>query len=243
MKTKIREFLGKYLGLTIIISALLGAIFSWAVTWILPSRDVTASNIPQKELTCTLDYSYPLIIRKSSDANLQLLYGGKTVNSPYASGITITNTGAYAVSNEDFKDAFSIAFSGSNQLVYAQVVKSSNGTIKEEVLSNATIEGTVLSIADFYLNTDESFGIYLIADGRPDNIIYHSRISGISRLSLRNTPKEKYDNHTKIGIIGLAIVAIVFVVFIVWEIIWSRKWKKREQELIQKYIRERQKDE
>lgn len=243
MKTKIRNFLNKYLGLTIIVSALLGAIFSWAVTWILPSRDVNASNIPQKELTCTLDYSYPMIIRKSSDSNLQLLYGGKPVNFPYAYGITITNTGAYAVSNEDFKDAFSIDFSGSSQLVYAQVVKSSNGTIREEVLSNAKIEGAILSISNFYLNTDESFGVYLIADGRPDNIIYHSRISGISRLTLRNTPKEKHDNHTKTGILGLVIVAIVFAVFIVWEIIWSRKWKKREQELIQKYIEEQQKNE
>lgn len=243
MKTKIRNFLKKYLGLTIIVSALLGAIFSWAVTWILPSRDVNASNIPQKELTCTLDYSYPMIIRKSSDSNLQLLYGGKPVNFPYAYGITITNTGAYAVSNEDFKDAFSIDFSGSSQLVYAQVVKSSNGTITEEVLSNAKIEGAILSISNFYLNTDESFGVYLIADGRPDNIIYHSRISGISRLILRNTPKEKHDNHTKIGILGLVIVAIVFAVFIVWEIIRSRKWKKREQELIQKYIEEQQKNE
>lgn len=243
MKTKIRNFLKKYLGLTIIVSALLGAIFSWAVTWILPSRDVNASNIPQKELTCTLDYSYPMIIRKSSDSNLQLLYGGKPVNFPYAYGITITNTGAYAVSNEDFKDAFSIDFFGSSQLVYAQVVKSSNGTITEEVLSNAKIEGTILSISNFYLNTDESFGVYLIADGRPDNIIYHSRISGISRLILRNTPKEKHDNHTKIGILGLVIVAIVFAVFIVCEIIWSRKWKKREQELIQKYMEEQQKNE
>lgn len=231
------------MGLTIIISALLGAIFSWAVTWILPSRDVTVSNIPQKELTCTLEYSYPMIARKSADANLQLLYGGKPVNAPYAYGIMITNTGSYAVSNEDFKESFSIDFPGSNQLVYAQVVKSSNGTIAEEVLSNTKIEGTMLSISDFYLNMDESFGIYLIVDSKPDTVMYHSRISGISRLTLRNTPKEKHDNHTKIGILGIAIVSVIFVVFIVWEIVWSRKWRKREREFIQKYMEGQQKDE
>lgn len=245
MKERICGFLQKRWKAIIIavVSAFLGALASWAVTWILPSRDVTVSNIPQKELTCSLDYSYPMIARRSSDSRLQLQYDGKLVNAPYAYGITITNTGAYAVSNEDFKDAFSIDFSGSSQLVYAQVVKSSNGTITEEVLSNAKIEGTILSISNFYLNTDESFGVYLIADGKPDNIIYHSRISGISRLTLRNTPKENHDNHVKIGIILLAIVAIVFVIFLVWEIIWSRKWKKREQELIQGYIRERQNNE
>lgn len=100
-----------------------------------------------------------MIIRRSSDNRLQLLYDGEPVSSPYVYGITVTNTGAYAVTNEDFKDTFSIDFSGSKQLVYAQVIKSSNGTITEEVLSNAKIEGTILSISNFYLNTDESFVI------------------------------------------------------------------------------------
>ena len=110
MRAKIHDFLKKYLGLTIIISAIVGAIFSWAVTWILPSRDVTASNIPQKELTCTLAYSYPMIARKSSDNKLQLLYDGEPVNAPYVYGITIANTGAYAVTNDDFKDPFLLIF-------------------------------------------------------------------------------------------------------------------------------------
>ena len=127
MRTKICDFLKKYLGLTIIMSGIVGAIFSWAVTWILPSPNVTAGNIPQKELTCTLGYFYPMITRKSSDNRLQLLYDEKPVNAPYVYGITVANTGAYPVTNEDFKDALTIDFEGSSQLVYAQVVKSSNG--------------------------------------------------------------------------------------------------------------------
>ncbi len=132
-----------------------------------------------------------MIARRSSDNHLQLLYDDIIVNMPYAYGITVTNTGEYAITNEDFKDSFFIDFLGSKQLVYAQVVKLSNGTITEEVLSNAKIDGTMLTIKDFYLNREESFGIYLIIDGRPDTISYHSRISGISELTLRNTPKEK----------------------------------------------------
>ncbi len=227
MRTKIIDFLKKYLGLTIIVSAIVGAFFSWAVTWILPSRDVTASNIPQKELTCTLDYFYPMITRRSPDNRLQLLYGGEPVNAPYAYGITITNTGAYAVTNEDFKDTFSIDFSGSSQLVYAQVVKSSNGTITEEVLSNTKIEGSILSISDFYLNTDESFGIYLIADGKPDVINYHSRISGISGLILRNAPKEKRDGYLHRMVMVACAGFIVIAIFLVYTYIWTKKTEKK----------------
>lgn len=38
-----------------------------------------------------------MIIRRSSDNRLQLLYDGEPVSSPYVYGITVTNTGAYAV--------------------------------------------------------------------------------------------------------------------------------------------------
>ena len=243
MKIKIKEFLQKHPILSSIFSLLAGALISWAVCWVLPSQDVTANNIPQKELTCTLDYSYPMIARRFSDNRLQLLYDGIIVNAPYVYGITISNTGAYAVTNEDFKDPFAINFSGSKQLVYAQVVKASNGAITEEVLSNAKIGETMLTITDFYLNKEESFEIYLIVDGKPDTINYYSRISGISELTLRNTPKEKHNDRVKIGILALVIVVVFFAIVIVYMIVWSIRWKKREKEFLQKYIETQQDNE
>ena len=66
MKIKIRELLKKYLGVTMIASSIVGALISWGISWVLPSPDVNINNIPQKELTCTLDYSYPMLITKSS---------------------------------------------------------------------------------------------------------------------------------------------------------------------------------
>lgn len=232
MKTKICDFLRKYLGLTIIMSAIVGAIFSWAVNWILPSPDVTASNIPQKELTCTLDYVYPMITRKSSDNRLQLLYGGEPVSAPYVYGITVANTGAYAVTNEDFKDDFAINFHGSSQLVYVQVVKSSNGAITEEVLSNARVDGITLSITDFYLNSDESFEIYLIVDGKPDTINYHSRISGISQLILRNAPKERRDNYLHRMMLLVCVGILAIAIFSVCTYIQSKKLEKKYAKML-----------
>lgn len=215
MKTKIKEYIKSTFTLTSIITLIVGAIIGWAVTWILPSRDVTVSNIPQKELTCTLDYYYPMITRRSSDNRLQLLYDNMPINAPYAYGITVSNTGAHVVTNEDFKDTFSINFSGSSQLVYAQIIRSSNGAITEEVLSNSKIDGTTLSITDFYLNIGESFEIYLIVDGKPDVINYHSRISDISTLTLRNTPKENRDKNLQFMLllagIGILVPTIVSV--------------------------------
>lgn len=164
MKIRICELLKKYLGLTVIISAVVGGIISWGLSWVLPSQDVTAANIPKKELTCTLNYSYPLLSKSASDSKLQILYDGNTVNLPFVCSITIENTGGYAITNEDFKDNFSMEFVGSKQIVNAQIVESTNKQIFDELLSNAQFDGIKLTITGFYLNIGESFTIYVITD-------------------------------------------------------------------------------
>ena len=91
-----------------IASSIVGALISWGISWVLPSPDVNINNIPQKELTCTLDYSYPMLITKSSDSRLQILYDGKSVKSPFVFGITISNTGKYAVCTDCGKRLFKV---------------------------------------------------------------------------------------------------------------------------------------
>lgn len=243
MKIKIKECIKKYFTVPSIILMVISALISWAVCWMLPSRDVTVNNIPQKELTCTLDYGYPMITKRSSDNRLQLLYADKPIDAPYAYGFTVTNTGAYAVTNEDFKDTFAIDFSGSNQLVYAQIVKSSNGTITEEVMSNTKIDGTTLSITDFYLNADESFGIYLIVDGKPDTINPHSRISGISKLTLRNTPKENRDKNLHRMVLFAGAAILVPAILIICMYIQHKVEKKKHAEMLQELLQNLQKQE
>lgn len=181
-----------------------------------------------------------MITRKLADNRLQLLYDGKPVKGPYVYGITVANTGAYAVTNEDFKDEFSIDFSGCNQVISVQIVKSSNGAVLDEVLSNSKLDGSRLIVSDFYLNTEESFEIYLIVDGRPDSITYHSRISGISKLTLRNTPKEKRDTSLHYMIL-IASIGILIVITCATYVFWQNKkimqeYAKLSQEKLEKSV-------
>ena len=111
------------------------------------------------------------------------------------------------------------------------------------MLSNSKIEGTLLSISDFYLNTDESFEIYLIVDGKPSTINYHSRISGVSELMLRSTPMERHDDAIKTGIFLFSIAILFSAGATIWASISVRKLRKQEREFIQKYIDEQQEDE
>ena len=232
MKIRICELLKKYLGLTVIISAVVGGIISWGLSWVLPSQDVTAANIPKKELTCTLDYSYPLLSKSASDSKLQILYGGNTVNLPFVCSITIENTGEYAITNEDFKDNFSMEFVGSKQIVNAQIVESTNKQIFDELLSNAQFDGIKLTITDFYLNIGESFTIYVITDGKPDTIHYSSRISGISELVYRNTQKEKHDNTLYLMSSILCIIILVSIVFMVYMFWQNRKLNQKYSQIL-----------
>ena len=82
MKQKIKSLVKEYLGPKVIIAAIVGALFSWGILWILPSNKVDVGNLPQKELTCTLDISYQMMIRKSSDNRFQIMFDGKEVKIP-----------------------------------------------------------------------------------------------------------------------------------------------------------------
>lgn len=83
------------------------------------------------------------------------------------------------------------------------------------------------------MNRDESFGIYLIIDGKPDNIIYHSRISGISELILRNTPKERRDDHLyRMLLIGWGGI-LVIVILLICTFVQSKRMNKKFEKMLQ----------
>lgn len=234
MKNRISSFFCKIISttknhwfLSIIISGLIGAILSWIVGWILPTRSVYASNIPQKELTCTIDFSYRMITRRVADSKLQVFYDGQEVKSPYIYSITIKNTGDYSISNEDFKESFSVFFSGCDHIVQARVSKCSNESIIEEITAKSSINENKLIINDFYLNTGEYFTVYIISEGVADTIIYNSRISDLSSLTLRNTPKETRDKKLRPFILLFAAAIIANLVFIIFTINSSKKATKR----------------
>ena len=213
--------------LSMILGGIIGALLSWIIGWILPSKAVEADNLPHKELTCTLNYFYQMITKRVNDNGLQVFYNGAEVESPFLYSITIENTGEYPISNEDFKEIFSIAFSGSKQIVQARVLKSSTQSIMDEISENTSIEKSIVSIDDFYLNTGESFTIHIIVDGKPERISFNARISGISNLTIRNTPKENRDvrlrNITYVAFVGVGFIAGI----IVWMIIESKRTNKK----------------
>ena len=150
MKGKSVEFLRKHVIISMVISGFIGALIGWGFNWILPAKPVVADNMPKKELTCVLDYTQKLVSKNAKDDMLKVVYNGVEVTEPYLVSITITNTGDYAIDNEDFKKDFSIDFTGSNRIVIAKVVKSSNQAVWDEILSNSRFEETELIITDFY---------------------------------------------------------------------------------------------
>jgi len=239
MKQKIRKLVKEYLGLKVIIAAIVGALFSWGILWVLPSNKVDVGNFPQKELTCTLDISYQMMIRKSSDNRFQIMFDGKEVKNPYAYNITILNGGKYSILNEDFKQPFTIDFIGCNGIVNAQIVESTNAMVWEEVLSKAEFDGNILTISDFFLNPNESFTMYIITDGQPDIIRYGSRIADVDGLIIRNTRQEKFNQWRQKGfwifgtIMGIVICGVS--ILIIWDIRSRKRMKELEKKLFNAY--------
>ena len=85
--------------ITIIVSAIVSSLVAWGFSWFLNSPSVKVSNLPQKELTCTLNYLQKLITKNTNDDSFKIMYDDKEVTDPYIFSITISNTGDYAIEN------------------------------------------------------------------------------------------------------------------------------------------------
>lgn len=223
IKNRFEDYVRKHLLFSVLFSAFIG----WALSWVLPAKPVSVRDLPQKELTCTLNYSTHLIKKQTTDSKLQILYDGQAVTDPYMVDITITNTGNYAISNEDFKDDFVVEFQGCDKILSVQVSNPSNHYILDDVLSSATTEESRLVFADFLLNPNETFSINAITDKAPDAVIYHSRISGVSELTIRNTPKEKHKYALWSDIAVIVAISILFFVLLITERRERKKYQRK----------------
>ena len=182
---------------TAIISAIIGGLISWGINWILPTKSITANNIPKKELTCILNYSQRIFVNKSNDTDFKIVYGEQEVRDPYYFSITIKNTGDEAITNEDFKRAFYIDFVDCKELIKASVIESTNKDIFDEILDKAQINKTQLVFSDFFLNPSEEFTLSIITESQPSQIKYNPRIEGISNIKIINTTVERINQVEK----------------------------------------------
>lgn len=235
VKRKIIASVKKHLGITMIVSAVLGAIISWAASWLLPSSPVEVTNLPQKELTCTLDFFSPMVLRRVSDQRLQLVYNGAVVDNPYFYSITINNTGKYAITNADIKENFTIQMIDSKRIIQAQIINASNQAVTDEVLANANYSGTNFAITDFFLNPGESFTVNIITDGKPEYINYHYRIADISQLVLKNSLQERNNQRLHI-MISIAIIGVVVIIITIIALSYiSKKQEEKLKKLLEKF--------
>lgn len=219
-----------------IVSSIFGALVSWGWNWIFVSPPVEVSNLPNKELTCTLNYSQKLITKNTKDDGFKIMYNDKEVTDPYIFSITISNTGDYAIENEDFKKEFSIDFTGSEGIIKASVIEARNKEIWNEILENSSINGSELVFSDFFLNPGESFTMSIITNQNPSGIKYNSRIEGVPNLTLVNTRSDRIEelrnNRTIFIAIMISVVSMVTVGIVIFLIVDAKRYKKYKKELL-----------
>lgn len=233
---KIGNWLKNHFIISCIVSGFIGAIIAWGLNWILISPPVKVDNLPQKELTCTLNYSQKLITKNTKDDSFKMMYNDKEVMDPYIFSITISNSGDYAIENEDFKKEFSINFAGSEGIVKASIIEARNKEVWDEILENSSINGSEIVFSNFFLNPGESFTLSIITNKNPSGIKYNSRIEGVPNLTLVNTRADRMqelrNNRTFFITVMISVVSIVIVGLVIFSIIETKRYKKYEQELL-----------
>ena len=198
-------------------------------------------KIPPKELTCTLNSGFPLVLQVTEDEDFQILFNGKEVEEPWIYNITIENTGEQPIQNEDFAKPLTIDFEESTSVTKATIIEASNSDLWGEFLAKASIDGTVLSIEDILLNPGESITFNVFTEGAAGNINYNQRTVGLSKLILKNVVKESNDKlaslkkWTTIGAIVLTVILIVLIICLVRIMVISHKFQLEFDESLQKY--------
>lgn len=242
---RINQHFIKFGGLYCIVSLII-AIGSLSFSIWLSHQRVEVKNIPQKELTCTLNYGQDLIVKRTNDSLLELVYDGKTVARPHLISISVTNTGEYPISNKDFVEAFSISLVGIEKLLNCNINQYTNNAIFQELSQNTKLENNKVIIDEFLLNPGETFSLSIITDGKPINVLYNYRLEGISELTLRNTPKEKAEKNESIrnqftifGIIMMILLIVSLSIFFVY----MKRFEKKQKIKLEQYFKKIEKSE
>lgn len=231
MKTikQIKEWCRQHIASSLLATALLGSFVSWGLSWIIPSPRVSVDNFPQKELTCTLNFGFPLALQVTKDEDFQILFKDKEVEEPWIYNITIENTGEQPILNEDFAKPLTIDFEESTSVIKATIIEASNRDLWDEFLGKSSIDGTVLSIEDILLNQGESITLNIFTEGAAGNINYNQRTIGLSNFILKNTVSENVEKIKKqmqiIFVIAIAVI-IAGIALLVWLIIAMRSFHK-----------------
>ena len=227
---RIADWIKKNWLMSMIISAVVGALVTCPLSWILPSPKVEVSNLPQKELTCTINYGQPLFIQTKNDDDFKILFKEKKVENPFLYSITVENTGDEPIDNDDFKKPLSINFEGAEQIVKASIITASNQDLWDEFLDKADIKESVLSIPNLFLNQGDTFTLNIITEGSARTIHYGHKISGLPKLTIRNIPKEEI-HHLQIVkciLTGISIVTCLFCVGMMIYITMLRRKSHKE---------------
>lgn len=231
----------KHIASSLILTATISWFIGWGLSWIVPSPSVAVDNFPQKELTCTLNSGFPLILQITEDEDFQILFKDKEIKEPWVYNITIENTGEQPILNEDFAKPLSIDFEESAGVIKATIIEASNRDLWNEFLEKSSIDGTVLSIQNILLNQGESITFNVFTEAAAGNINYDQRTVGLSELILKNVVKESNEQLASlkkwmtIGVIVFAVIMTVLIIYLVSAMVISHKSQLEFDKKLQKY--------
>jgi ABC-type glycerol-3-phosphate transport system permease component len=197
-----------YAGIALAVLGLIIPLWIWRAE--LNSRALTANLVSSVALQIASTAPMP---------DIQITIGGKNVESPYLSMLTLTNTGAKPIMAGEYESPIEIGIGGGAKLERASVLSSEPNGLVPELVS----ETNVVKIKPLLLNSDDTLQLAIITSGPAPTFLPRARIAGISKITLEDKRVKKNYWVSLIVSLGMSLIATLLYTFFAYATVTRKK--------------------
>jgi len=171
-----------------IIGIILTVIFG-ILTVYFGKRSVTKDQLPKHELTIDVTNISPMVLNFSEDKDIKVSYENIDVNSLYETTIVISNTGDFAIGEDDFLEPLIMRVNDNVRIVSVSLIYRH---FNENTRKNIYFKEDYISINNIIINTGEKIEISILSEDIFKNFNIECNIKNIGNNLILNN---KFENH------------------------------------------------
>ena len=175
------------------------------------------------EVTLTINKTATIVEKKNNVEKLQILYGGRQVDSLSKTSFEIKNTGRKAVTVDDLISNPRIALKEGN-ILEAEIVKSS----PENIDKNIVIDEKSISLEFKLLNPGDLIVFSILSDVKDPEFISSARIKNVRNLKIMKAEEQVMINGNVGFLVYLVGIFSMLFLLVFFALLWEAPKLKKQ---------------